>query len=124
MGIPAAGSGTVDEVMAVAEHLNETLRFHVAVHDFLSIVFSHRGQQIKQLVVDVLIASHVPVRAIHLPKKRDDLWGLSVSCFSSLLMLICLLHKKTPATCVTRVELYDFICSVEFGHGHFSQRVR
>jgi len=81
MGIPAAGSGTVDEVMAVAEHLNETLRIHVAIHDFLRIVFSHRGQQIEQFVVDVLIASHVPVRAIHLPKKRDDLWGLSVSCF-------------------------------------------
>ena len=43
------------------------------------------------------------MRAAHLPKKRDDRFGLVSSFFFCCLFVT----QKTPATCATRVELYE-----------------
>lgn len=73
MSIPAAGFVAVNEMMEATECFYETLRLHIAVYDFFCIELSCRGQQTEQFVEYIFIALHMFMRAIHLPKKRDDL---------------------------------------------------
>ncbi len=87
VGIPATRFVAVYEMMDAAEYFYETLRFHIVVDDFLYVEFFRRGQQTEQFVQYVLIALHMLMRAIHLPKKRDGLGGLSCSFYFLLNVL-------------------------------------